>query len=268
AGLEMLYAGATLEAVGGAARVAIACASARIEDAHGVVRELPAWQSATLHNGERVRVRTIGPTATAYLAIEGGFALAPSLGSRSTYTPAQLGGFAGRALRVGDVLSLRASAPTGCAERHIPSAPALPIPGTIRVLLGPQSDRFDPASIERFLNSTYSVTPASSRVGFRLEGPVLTHCDGYDLLSEGVVDGSIQVPGSGQPVILIADHPTVGGYPKIATAISADISAIGRLRIGGTVRFQAVDEASAAATRREERARFESAAASIRHDAS
>jgi allophanate hydrolase subunit 2 len=88
--------------------------------------------------------------------------------------------------------------------------------------------------------------------------------NGHDLLSEGVVDGSIQVPGSGQPVILIADHPTVGGYPKIATAISADMAAIGRLRIGSTVRFEAVDEASAARARRDERAWFESVRSEIR----
>jgi len=264
AGLEMLYSGATLEVVRGSARIAVACADATIESARGGTRELSAWHSATLRSGERLRIRTIARTAAAYVAVEGGFALAPRLGSLSTYTPGRLGGMEGHALRARDELPLCLAAPRERAERHLSSAPILRVPGTVRVLLGPQADRFDEQSIERFLNAQYKVTPASNRTGLRLEGPSLQHENDYDLLSEGVVDGSIQVPGSGQPVVLIADHPTVGGYPKIATAISADIAAIGRLRIGSTVRFGAVDESLAASARKEEDAWFDSVRASMR----
>jgi UPF0271 protein len=119
---------------------------------------------------------------------------------------------------------------------------------------GPQLEQFAGDALERLLSSTYRVTPASNRSGLRFEGAALEHVAGHDLLSEGVATGSIQVPGSGQPVLLIGDHPTVGGYPKIATIISADLPAAGRLRIGSPVRFELATEQQAASARHAQRA--------------
>jgi UPF0271 protein len=119
----------------------------------------------------------------------------------------------------------------------------------LRVIPGPQTAEFADDALDRLLSAPYRISPASNRSGLRLEGPALQHAAGHDLLSEGVATGSIQVPGSGQPVLLIGDHPTVGGYPKIATVISADWAAAGRLRIGSTVRFELADEAHASAAR-------------------
>jgi allophanate hydrolase subunit 2 len=159
-------------------------------------------------------------------------------------------------LQVGDTLPLRFDQPSGRAEHRYPLTPKLHAPEMLRVMLGPQSHRFERIWIDTFLDSDYSVSSRSDRSGLRLEGPALRHVGGYDSTSEGVAAGSIQVPGSGLPVILIGDHPTVGGYPKIATIISADLAAAGRLRIGSRVRFQAVSEGDARAARAQLKARI------------
>jgi allophanate hydrolase subunit 2 len=124
----------------------------------------------------------------------------------------------------------------------------LGIDDRIRVILGPQDDYFTERALETFLSSEYTISFQSNRMGFRLDGPQLTHAKGYNIVSDGVVTGSIQVPGSGQPLVLMVDNPTTGGYPKIATAISSDIPALGRRAPGRKVRFVAVtlDEAYAA----------------------
>ena len=115
----------------------------------------------------------------------------------------------------------------------------------IRVVLGPQHDYFTDAAIEAFLRGTYTITPASDRMGFRLAGPALQHKGDYNIVSDGIVPGSIQVPGSNLPIMLMADAQTSGGYPKIATVISADLPRLGVRGAGRTVSFEAVsrDEA-------------------------
>lgn len=263
AALEMLYSGALIEARAAAFRFALAGANAIIESTSGeALRAVPPWQSAVLHRGERLRVATIVDASAAYLAIEGGFEIEPVLGSFSTYVRGRLGGWHGRALRAGDALPLREPA-VKRAERRLPHAPKIVSPKILRVQPGPHLDRFAADALECFLNSDYKVTSSSDRTGLRLEGRKLRHASDYDLMSEGVVPGSIQVPGSGQPVLLIADHPTVGGYPRIATVISADIPAAGRLRIGGTVRFTAVNDTDANRARLDAVESFARMAASV-----
>src|SRR5690606_27411380 len=102
----------------------------------------------------------------------------------------------------------------------------------IRVVHGPQEDYFTPEAIETFFSGEYTVSDQADRMGFRLEGPVLKHSKGHDLVSDGIVSGAIQVPGSGQPITLLADAQTTGGYPKIATVISSDIAVLSRRRPG------------------------------------
>ena len=252
-----------LEARGGAIRAAVGGAQATIETRSGATTALAPWHSVLVQPGERLRVGPIVDAAAAYLAVEGGFAIPPVLGSVSTYVRGALGGWHGRRLRSGDALPLVQRDAPGKPEQRLHETPDVAMPRILRVQAGPHADRFDPDAMTLFTQSEYTVTPASDRSGLRLEGAGLAHARGYDLPSEGVVAGSLQVPGSGQPVLLVADHPTVGGYPRIATIVSADLAAAGRLRIGATVRFAVVDAAGAARARDEAHATYSRIVASI-----
>lgn len=254
--LELLYSGITVRVSDGEARLALAATDGIIEHAAGGVTPLPAWHSATLRAGDRLRVTAPAATAVAYLAVEGGFRLPAVLGSVATYTAGALGGHEGRLVRAGDALPLAHDRPDARSERGLTVPLRLAAPELLRVLPGPQFECFAGTAGPRLAGQTYRVTPASNRSGLRLEGPPLAHRSGHDLLSEGVATGSIQVPGSGQPVLLIGDHPTVGGYPKIAVVIAADLAAAGRLRIGSEVRFALVDEHAARAARHAARERL------------
>jgi allophanate hydrolase subunit 2 len=118
-------------------------------------------------------------------------------------------------------------------------------------VFGPQDDHFTERARQIFLESTYTVSRQSDRMGMRLEGPVLEHAKGFNIVSDGTAPGSIQVPGNGRPIVLLADRPTTGGYPKIATVASADVPALGRLRPGATIGFDAIGVEGAEAARRE-----------------
>ena len=114
-------------------------------------------------------------------------------------------------------------------------------PRRVRIVLGPQDDYFTPAGLRTLLESTYTVSQASDRMGMRLEGPPLEHsAKGYNIVSDGIAHGSIQVPGNGLPIVLLADRQTTGGYPKIATVISADLPALGRMTPGAKIAFEVV----------------------------
>jgi antagonist of KipI len=175
----------------------------------------------------------------AYLAIAGGIAIAPTLGSRSTHLISAMGGLDGRALRAGDLL------PLGDGSRGRGSASALseslmPLPdhhARIRVLPGPQADYFTAEALDLLQSRPYVIGHHSDRMGFRLEGPRLPHARGADIISDATPLGVLQVPASGQPILLMADRQTSGGYPKLATVISADISAAGQLGPGDTIEF-------------------------------
>lgn len=262
--IESLYGGLTLRARAGAVRFALGGTTGRIERRDGTLCDVPAWRSAVLDPDDTLTVAAPSNTAAAYVAIEGGFALAPALGSVATYVPGPFGGWQGRLLLRGDRLPLVATAPTPGHERMMtltfePTAPAV-----LRIMAGPQHARFVRGALDALTGSPYRVTPSSNRTGLRLDGAPLQHVAGHDLLSEGVATGSLQVPGSGQPVLLIADHPTVGGYPKIATVIGADLAAAGRLRIGASVRFALVDEHTANTARIAAHAERDALLASIR----
>jgi antagonist of KipI len=190
----------------------------------------------------RFGARRLG--ARAYLAIAGGIAIPPTLGSRSTHLISALGGFDGRALRAGDRLPL--GDPARAPRR---TAPALsewlvPLPGhhaRIRILPGPQADYFAPDALDLLQSKPYVVGQNSDRMGFRLSGPRLPHARGADIISDATPLGVLQVPASGQPILLMADRQTSGGYPKIATVISADISVAGQLGPGDTIQFAVCD---------------------------
>jgi len=221
-----------------------------IEGEHA--RTVPAGQSARLTRGQRIRIAAHGKTFCAYLAVEGGFDVAPCLGSAATYTRNRLGGFAGRALQTGDLLPVLGQGADVRPELTLDPAydPGLDQP--IRVVLGPQQDCFTADAVNTFLSATYAVSVQADRMGFRLDGPKLAHAKGYDIVSDGIAQGAIQVPGSGQPIVMLADAQTTGGYAKLATVISADVPAIARRRPGAPVRFAAVTQAEAEDIRREQ----------------
>ena len=176
--------------------------------------------------------------ARAYLAIAGGIATLPVLGSRSTHLISAMGGLDGRALRAGDRLVLGDATHTRSTP---PAAPRhVPLPdhqARIRVLPGPQADYFSADSLDVLQSAPYVIGQQSDRMGFRLDGPRLTHARGADIISDATPLGVLQVPASGLPILLMADRQTTGGYPKIATVITADIAVAGQLSPGDAISF-------------------------------
>jgi antagonist of KipI len=172
--------------------------------------------------------------ARAYVAISGGIEVSPVLGSRATHLPSAMGGFDGRALRAGDEVPLGPP-----KDGHYLSVVSefRRTEATLRVLPGPQSDRFVKEALDVLQSAPYRVDVNSNRVGYRLSGPRLQHVKGADIVSDATPIGSIQVPASGEPILLMADCQTTGGYAKIATVISADVPAAGQLAPGDEIRF-------------------------------
>jgi len=253
--LELTLSGPLLRIEAESVRVALA-GSARIEriGRDGTRRRLESDRSWRLTRGESLDIGPIEGAAVAYLAVEGGFALAPLLGSRATHLAAGLGPLGGGALTPGRLPLCQAKAGPG-PDRAL----AAPLPygtGPIRVVAGPQHDAFLPSAWETLLGEPYRVGLRSDRMGLRLEGPLLAHRHHADSASEGLVAGCLQVPGDGQPILLLAEHQTTGGYAKIATVISADLPRLGRVRPGDWLRFSAIDVAAAEALRRDQERRL------------
>jgi biotin-dependent carboxylase-like uncharacterized protein len=241
--LEVLYLGPTIAVEADDIRMSFAGANAAIEilpdatAAHG--RRVDAMRSIRVRRGEIVRIASLSEGAVLYVAVEGGFDIAPTLGSVSTDIRGGIGGWQGRILAAGDRLPLRLVGATDRDECRIEGLDLKP-PAVVRAIAGPQSDYFAESEIAAFFATEYTVGPGSNRMGMRLEGRPITHARGYNIASDAIAPGSIQVPGNGQPIVLLADRQTIGGYPKIATVISADLPALGRLPIGAKIRFESV----------------------------
>lgn len=242
AALEILINGPTIEVAADMVRVALAGDGVTLELLGDRTATIPPWRSVTLSRGQTFRISALKGWSCAYLAISGGIDIPSVLGSRSTYVRAGIGGFKGRTLQPGDHLPVL-NAPLAAEEpdRILTKPPGDNLTGPIRVILGPQDDAFTTESIAAFLSEPYRVSPNADRMGFRLEGAKLNHKAGFDIASDGIAPGAIQVPGTGLPIILLADRQTTGGYPKIATVISADIPAVSRRRPGSDISFEAVD---------------------------
>jgi antagonist of KipI len=212
---------------------------------------VPTWHAVFLRAGDLLRFGERRSGARATLAIDGGIAVPRFLDSRSTYLPGGFGGFEGRALQAGDTLPLGAGVRHPAMQAgHVwprserPSYSAAP---TLRVVLGPQDDAFTPAGLETFLSAAYVLSLESNRMGARLQGPRIAHRDATGIVSDGIVAGSVQVPADGQPIVMLADHQTTGGYPKIATVVQADLPLLAQVLPGDSVRFEAVTLAEAQA---------------------
>jgi biotin-dependent carboxylase-like uncharacterized protein len=262
--LEIIGSGPEFEVIGSSVRVALVGSGGGLEIFGRDGPLIPSGQSARLTRGEMARVRLGGDAFCSYLAIDAGFDVPLCLGSRSTDTRAGFGGFAGRQLRGGDMLHGYADDVAARDEVTFNEPRDLALDQPIRVVLGPQDDYFTAAAIEQFLQGSYSITPASDRMGFRLSGPTLEHKSDYNIVSDGIVAGSIQVPGSKLPIVLMADAQTTGGYPKIATVISGDLPVLGVRGAGRTVRFQLVSREEAETIRRAEQKRLANVIREIR----
>jgi antagonist of KipI len=199
-------------------------------DGHRVSSDTPF----TVPAGSRLRFGERRQGARAYLAVSGGIAVAPTLGSRATHLVSRMGGVNGRALIAGDRLPLGVRSKLGHLVTKTRKSRSDP---TLRVLPGPQADYFTDDALDVLQSAPYVVAASSDRMGFRLEGPPLTHARGADIISDATPLGVLQVPASGQPILLMADRQTTGGYPKVATVIAADLTIAGQLSPGDRVTF-------------------------------
>jgi len=238
AAIEIGPFGASFTALEGVIRLALAGAPRSADIAGRPV----GWNSSvTLIEGATLKLgMALG--SFSYLAIEGGIAGEAMFGSLAVNARAGLGSPYPRPLQAGDELNVMPASGTAESRIDLPAE----IVGPIRVVLGPQDDEFG-EGIDLLLNSEWKVSATSDRMGFRLEGPVIKHLHGHNIVSDGTVNGSIQVPGNGQPIVLMPDRGTTGGYPKIATVISADFGRFAQTPAGTSFRFKAVGMAEAQA---------------------
>jgi antagonist of KipI len=203
-------------------------------------RPVPENASFFVAAGSRLRFGRRSRGARAYVAVSGGIAVPPALGSRATHLVSRMGGLAGRSLRAGDRVPLGTARSTRPAPLGRAVAPVVPLPdgrANVRVLPGPQQEHFTADALAMLESAPYTIGVDSNRMGFRLDGPELVHARAPDIISDATALGALQVPASRQPILLMADRQTTGGYPKIATVISADIALAGQLGPGDTISF-------------------------------
>lgn len=187
--------------------------------------------------GDVLEIGAVSTGLRTYVAVRGGLDCRRTLGSASTDL---LTGLGPQPLRAGDRLHV-GPAPLGFPDVDVAPRPPLSAEPILRVVPGPRADWFQPEALRRLTTSSYLVSDASNRIGVRLLGPALERCRPEELKSEGVAIGALQVPLSGVPILLLADHPTTGGYPVIAVLCSADLPTAGQLRPGQRVRFRTAD---------------------------
>lgn len=214
-------------------------------------KPMPMNEPFRVRSGARVRSGTRLAGARMTLAVQGGFDLPPTLGSRATHVASRMGPFGGRALRVGDVLPVGSLSGTRALTGHpleIPQGGA-----HVRVLPAAHRERFTDDAWGLLVHARFTITPQSNRMAYRLDGPRLEHRKGADILSEAMPCGVIQVPASGQPILLLAERATTGGYATIANVITADLPIAGQLAPGDWIQFDPVnrEDAIAALRRRE-----------------
>ena len=222
----------------------------------------PTWTAFPVRAGAVLRIGAARAGVRCYVAISGGVATPPVLGSRATYVRGALGGLDGRALRKGDALPLGAPSGGGTARRVRPDRiPTYADEPGVDTILGPQDDRFTAAGIVALFEGPYEMLPQSDRMGARFKGPRIEHTRGHDIISDGIALGAIQVIGDGQPIVLLVDRQTAGGYTKIGAVCSYEIARVGQLKPGQRLRFRPVTVAAAHAALAARRAALETAIA-------
>lgn len=210
-------------------------------------RSVPTGASFGVRAGSRLKFGRIHHGARAYLAVAGGVQTPLLLGSRATHLVSRMGGLAGRALVAGDRIPIA----SGAVPRPHRKSAGLTLPpkgrALLRVLLGPQDHWFAPDALKMMVSVSFRISPRSNRMGYRLEGPPLPRVKDGELISEPVGIGAIQVPAAGEPILLMADRQTAGGYPKIGHVISADLPLAGQLAPGDFIEFTLCSQQEAVA---------------------
>ena len=208
---------------------------------------IPTYRAVKVQAGQTLRFTGLRGGCRAFIAFAGGLDIPLVMGSRSTYMKAKIGGLEGRKLQKDDVIGFRDPKETihnfdirGFTPEFVPRKEY-----TLRVILGPQDDMFTDEGLKTFLSETYTVTPEFDRMGCRLDGPVIAHKNGGDIISDGIAFGAIQVPSAGKPIIMLADRQTTGGYTKIANVITADFRLLAQMKAGDKVRFEKTSIAAA-----------------------
>jgi len=210
-------------------------------------KNIKMWQSQYIKKGDILQILPSQKGLRGYIAFKSGFNLPETMGSKSTYLRADLGGYEGRKLENGDVLEINNEVTKknytfkSLEKAYRPDFSK----NKIRVIMGPQDDYFTKSGISKFLEGEFKVSNQADRMGYRLEGPKIEHEDGADIISEGIAEGSIQVAGNGKPIIMLADRQTTGGYTKIATVITVDIDLVSQKKPGDLMFFEKIDLKSA-----------------------
>lgn len=267
AALEITYTGPAIVVEAESVRIAFAgeCdvrIKAYSDAVDSVGKVISVLESIRLFRGQIIEVGSIVGSSVLYMAVEGGFDIPPVLGSLSTLVRGGLGGLNGRALQEGDRIPLLLQDVRQREEQRLPRK-LFPSQNTFRIMAGPQAHYFAPEALLRMCDCEYTIGPGSNRMGMRLEGSCIPHLRGHDIISDVVASGSIQIPGTQKPIILLADRQTTGGYPKIATVISSDLAALGRKPIGAKIAFEIVSAEGAGHARRTFISRFNSISASL-----
>lgn len=254
AAVEFAYAGGEWFVQAATCRVAIAGGPFNVT-VDGVKQR--ALTSMVLQAGQRLRIGSAPGRVWGYLAVSGGFDMPATFGSRATHLQSGLGGFMGRAIQAGDALPLRLREAPSDEPRAMEFTAEADAP--FRIVPGPQEGHFEPDSLDAFFSREYEVTWQQDRMAYRLEGPQLTHLGsrGYNIITDGVVPGCIQVPGTGLPIVLMRDAGTVGGYPKLGAVIESDLGRLAQQRPGTKIRFERVDVEAAQRLRRQYLARLQ-----------
>lgn len=207
-------------------------------------KAIDMWSGVKVLDGDELSFETAKSGCRSYIAIAHGIDVPEVMGSKSTYVKGKVGGFQGRMLRADDEIKI------GSAEKNdFTSIKKLPIElipsyskdNVVRVVMGPQDDYFTAEGINTFFDCEYQVTSEADRMGYRLSGSKVPHITSADIISDGITMGSVQIPGDGAPIIMMADRQTTGGYTKIATIITPDINIVGQLKPGDSVRFKLID---------------------------
>jgi biotin-dependent carboxylase-like uncharacterized protein len=204
--------------------------------AHMNDQPAPMWTSLRLHKGDRINFKRRVTGCRAYVAVSGGIDAPELLGSRSTFAKGRMGA----PLRENDVLKIGRGREVGDRALPVELRPTFPSRAPVRVILGPQHERFTRRGLQVFIQSTYRMSPNSDRQGIRTDGPAIEAVSGYDIISDPTPLGAVQVPGDGKPIILHRDGQVTGGYAKIATVISTDLDKFGQMAPGDPVRFDVV----------------------------
>jgi len=217
-------------------------------------RAAPMWGAFEVREGDALAFGQPRAGQWGYLALPGGVDVPAVLGSRATYARAGLGGYGGRRLQSGDRVAAGRRVPA--AVLTLPAAVRPPRSGAceVRVVLGPQDGYFTDEAVATLCSEVYRISTEIDRLGYRLDGPRLAHRDQAELLSDGLLPGAIQIPVGGQPIVIMADGPTTGGYPKIGAIVRPDLRRLAQARRNDDIRFRAIEWDEAHAAAREEAA--------------